>query len=56
MTYHLGTIIANIIKVMIEHHNNDTNHLMIKMMHTQINILREYWIQDMKNEKYYEWY
>ncbi len=55
MIYHLGIVIANITKAMNEHHNNDTNHHMIKVMHTQINILGKYWILNMKNEKYYEW-
>ncbi len=51
MTYDSNTIIANITKTMNEHHNNDTNNHMIRMMHTQINILRKYWTQDMKSEK-----
>jgi hypothetical protein len=55
MTYNSSTIIANITRVVSEYHNSDTNHHMIKMMHTQIDILREYWTQDMKNEKYCEW-
>jgi hypothetical protein len=55
MTYDLSIIIANIIKVMNEHCNNDTNHHMIWTMHKQIGILGEYWTQDMKNEKYCEW-
>jgi hemerythrin superfamily protein len=55
MTYNSNTIIANITKATSEHHNNDTNHHMIIMMHKQIGILGEYWIQDMKNEKYCEW-
>ncbi len=51
MTCDSNTIIANIIKTMNEQHNNDTNNHMIRMMHIQINILRKYWTQDMKNEK-----
>jgi hypothetical protein len=55
MTYDSSTIIANIIRVVNEHHNNNTNDHMIRMMHTQIGILGEYWTQNMKNEKYCEW-
>jgi hypothetical protein len=55
MTYDSSTIIANITRVLNEHHNNNANHHMIKVMHTQINILGEYCTQNMKNEKYYEW-
>jgi hypothetical protein len=51
MIYDSSIIINNIIKVVNEHHNNNTNHHMIRMMHTQIGILREYWTQNMKNEK-----
>jgi len=39
MTYNSSTIIANITKAVSEHHNIDTNHHMIIMMHTQIDIL-----------------
>jgi hypothetical protein len=42
MTYDLSTIIANVTRVVNEHHNNNTNHHMIKMMHTQISILGEH--------------
>jgi hypothetical protein len=38
MIYNSSTIIANITRVVNEHHNIDTNHHMIRMMHTQINI------------------
>jgi hypothetical protein len=54
MTYDSSTIITNITRAVSEHHNSDTNHQMIIMMHTQINILGEYWTQDVKNEKYCE--
>ncbi len=53
MTYDSSTIIANITRAMNEHHNIDTNHHMIIMMHTQVDVLEEYWTQDMKNEKYW---
>jgi hypothetical protein len=52
MIYDSSTIIANITRVVNEHHNNNANHHMIRMIHTQIHILGEYWIQNMKNEKW----
>ncbi len=39
MTYDSSTIIANITRAMNEHHNSDTNHHMIVMMHTQVDVL-----------------
>jgi hypothetical protein len=42
MIYDSSTIIANITRAMNKHHNIETNHHMIRMMHTQIDILGEY--------------